>query len=167
MTGNCRYGPGTAYLIAGVAIHEDEIAAVDGRTVVFSGAWYWIQLEGVAYHCWVHASTVTVNGDPNKLTYMMANVPTNPSVSGPSNVNASRNGNNVTVTWNAAPPAVELGYLIEARVCLDGYLYDVAYNTTATSYTLRDDTGCSNKSFGTLRVFNKLGYSTAVTIPWP
>ncbi|MCJ7625970.1 MAG: hypothetical protein MUO76_20955, partial [Anaerolineaceae bacterium] len=102
-----------------------------------------------------------------KIPYLMANVPTNPSVSAPTNVNASRNGNNVTITWSPAPPALELGYLIEARVCLDGYLYDVANNTTATSYTLRDDSGCSSKSYGTLRVYNKLGYSTGVTIPWP
>jgi hypothetical protein len=167
MTGNCRWGPGTAYLIAGVAIHEDEIAAVEGRNIGLGGAWYWIQIEGVAYHCWVHSSTVTVNGDPNKLPYVVANVPTNASVSATTNVNASRNGNNVTITWSAAPPAVDLGYLIEAQVCIDGNLFNAAYDTTATSYTLRDDTDCSIKSNGTLRVFNKLGYSTAVTIPWP
>ena len=167
MTGNCRWGPSTEYRIAGVAIHEDEVASVEGRNIGLSGTWYWIQIEGVAYHCWVHASTVTVNGDPAKFPYLGANVPTNPSVAPPTNVSASRNGNNVTVTWSSAAPALELAYLIEAIVCLDGYLFNVPKETTATSYTLRDDSGCSSSSYGTLRVVNKLGYSNAVAIPWP
>ena len=167
MTANCRWGPGTAYLVSGVALHEDELATVDGRNNNLSGAWYWIQIEGTAYHCWVHSSTVTINGDPNTLPYIAASVPTTDSVPPPANVQATRSEDNVTITWNAAPSAPELGYLIEATVCIDGYRIGASYSTTATAYTLRDDGDCSKSSSGTLRTFNKLGYSNGVTIPWP
>jgi hypothetical protein len=93
---------------------------------------------------------------------------TNDSVSPPSGVHAQRNGNKVTVSWNAAPPAVDLGYLIETRLCTtDGYLWDFVFSTQATSYNLTDSTSCAGDSYGQVRVFNKLGYSTAVKIPWP
>jgi hypothetical protein len=82
-------------------------------------------------------------------------------------VRANRNGSQVIVSWNAAPPAVDLGYLIEARVCSGGYLMDVVFSTTNTSYTLTDETSCSGDSYGQVRVFNKLGYSTAVKVAWP
>ena len=85
----------------------------------------------------------------------------------PTGVNASRSGDNVVVSWAPAPPAVDLGYLIEAEICSGSYLYEVVYSTTGTSFTLPDKTGCSSKSSGVLRVFNKLGYSSAVKIPFP
>jgi len=71
------------------------------------------------------------------------------------------------VTWSAAAPAVDLGYLIEARICLGAYLWDVYYSTINTSYTIKDPPTCSGESYAQLRVFNKLGYSTAAKIPWP
>jgi hypothetical protein len=71
------------------------------------------------------------------------------------------------VTWSAAPPAVDLGYLIEARTCLGAYVWDVYYSTTNTSYAIKDPQTCRGESYGQRRVFDKLGYSAAGKINWP
>ncbi|MCH8339711.1 MAG: hypothetical protein IH858_12860, partial [Chloroflexi bacterium] len=92
---------------------------------------------------------------------------TNPSVAPPKGVSASRSGSSVTISWSPAQPSVELGYLIEARICSGGFPLDVAITTTSTSYTLSDATSCSAESYGQVRVQNKLGYSTAVKVSWP
>ena len=73
----------------------------------------------------------------------------------------------MTISWSAAPPSVELAYLIEARICSSGFPVDVVVVTTNTSYTLTDQTSCSADSYGQVRVQNKLGYSNAVSISWP
>jgi hypothetical protein len=132
-----------------------------------NATWLWVQPHDTTWNCWVSASAVPLDGDIATVRVVYPQLPTNPAVGPPSGVQATRNGDNVTVTWNAGPPAVDLGYLIEARICLGQYLSDVYYSTTSTSYTIKDPQTCSGESYGQLRVFNKLGYSTAVRIPWP
>ena len=140
----------------------------EARNQNSSGTWYWIIIKDVSYHCWVHDSTVELEGDPSTLFWMNAELPVNESVPAPTNVQASRSGNQVTVSWNPAPSAPELGYLLEGGVCVGGAgLANVAYSTSKTSITVKDDGGCSQGSFGTLRTSNKLGYSSPVRIPWP
>ncbi|OGO67289.1 MAG: hypothetical protein A2Z37_10005 [Chloroflexi bacterium RBG_19FT_COMBO_62_14] len=161
---NCRYGPSQAYLYAW-GLSEGDSALVKGKDA--NGTWLWVQPHDTTWNCWVSTSAVTLNGDLASVKVVYPQLLTNPAVGPPSGVNAARNGDNVTVTWSAAAPAVDLGYLIEARICLDTYLWDVYYSTTNTSYTIKDPPTCSGESYGQLRVFNKLGYSTAVKIPWP
>ncbi len=161
---NCRYGPSQAYLYAW-GLNEGDSAVVKGKDA--NGTWLWVQPHDTTWNCWVSTSAVTLNGDIASIKVVYPQLLTNPSVGPPSGVHATRSGDNVTVTWNAAPAAVDLGYLIEARICLGQYLWDVYYSTTNTSYTINDPQTCSGESYGQLRVFNKLGYSTAVRIPWP
>lgn len=161
---NCRYGPSQAYLYAW-GLSEGDSALVKGKNA--NSTWLWVQPHDTNWNCWVSTTAVTLSGDISTVKIVYPQVLTHPEVAPPSGVSASRNGNTVTVSWNAAPPAVDLGYLIEARICLGQYLWDVAYSTTSTSYNIQDPTTCQGDSYGQLRVFNKLGYSTAVTIPWP
>ncbi|MEW6717586.1 MAG: hypothetical protein AB1345_08790 [Chloroflexota bacterium] len=169
VTGNmnayCRWGPSTEYIGSGVILHEGETACVDGRN--YAGIWYWIQIENVDWHCWVTVSTVTLNGDPQAIKAVYTKVPTNAAVPSPTGVQATRQGNKVAISWNPAPPAIDLGYLVEAMVCLNGYIIDVAYSTQKTNMTLQDDQNCSGTSSGLLYVYNKLGYSAPISIPWP
>jgi hypothetical protein len=72
--------------------------------------------------------------------------------------------NSVTIHWNAAAPALQLGYLIEATVCSRGNLLSLVVSTINLSETLTDEKTCKSPSSGQVRVQNKLGYSTAVTI---
>lgn len=162
----CRWGPDTAYRSIGVDYLEaGESAVAEGRD--YDATWFWVRLEGLTYHCWVSAAVVTVNFEPKSLPYVPVNVPTNNKVPSPKGVSAVRSGNQVIISWSAAPSAPELEYLIEATLCFNGYQDDVAYSTTSTSMTLPDDQNCPQKSYGRLYVVNKLGYSQPVSIPWP
>jgi hypothetical protein len=165
MNAFCRWGPSTAYIGSGVILHEGETARVDGRN--YDSNWYWVQIEGVDWHCWVAASTVELNVDPSVIKPVYTKVPTNAAVPSPTGVTATRSGNQVIISWNAAPPALELGYLVEATVCYSGYMVEVANSTQNTTMTLQDDNNCSQASHGLVYVSNKLGYSAPVSIPWP
>jgi hypothetical protein len=161
---NCRYGPDKQYLYAW-DLHEGDTFEVKGKNA--TGEWLWGTPYDTVWTCWITAAFVELNVSIDDINVVYPALYTNPSVSPPSGVSAQRNGNKVTVSWSPAPPAIDLGYLIEARICLGAYPWDMVFSTTNTSYTINDPTSCSTASYGTLRVFNKLGYSTAVTIPWP
>ncbi len=161
---NCRYGPDSAYLYAW-GVNEGKTATLDGRN--YASTWFWVQPWDALFHCWVTASGATANVDPSTVPVVYPPLQTNPSVAPAKGVGANRSGSSVTISWSAAPPAVELAYLIEARICSGGFPVDVFYTTTSTSLTLTDQTSCSADSYGQVRVQNKLGYSTAVSISWP
>ena len=161
---NCRWGPNTVYLVAGL-FREGAVAQVDGRD--YGGNWLWIQMEGFSYHCWVATSAVIVTGDVDSVSLGPMDPPITSSVASATGVSASRDGNKVIVTWNAASPAVDLHYLVKANICNGTYVLEWVDVTTKTSYTLQDQSGCSGNSSAKLYVVNKLGYSSPVSIPWP
>jgi hypothetical protein len=140
---------------------------VHGQTLTLEGVWYWVQLPDIDYNCWVYNNTLAINGDPKDAKFVTTFVPVNDSVGSTGGITTARNGNKVSITWNAAPASVGLGYLVEGFICQNGLNWLAAFSTQATTITITDDQGCATKSSGTLRVFNKLGYSTAVNIPWP
>ena len=140
-------------------------AAIQGRNA--AGDWLWVQPTGTKFFCWVYASLVKVSVDIKSIPVENPALPTNPSVRPPSGVHATRSGSSVTISWNAAAPAVQLAYLIEALVCTNGLELEVVNTTTNTSMTLTDEKSCKYASSGQVRVQNKLGYSTAVKISWP
>jgi len=161
---SCLYGPNSAYLYI-YGLTPGASATIQGRDA--AGDWLWVQPTGTKLYCWVYASLVSVSVDIKSIPVENPPLPTNPSVRPPSSVHATRSGSSVTISWNAAAPAVQLGYLIEASVCSNGLVLGVVVTTTNTSLTLTDGTTCKYASSGQLRVQNKLGYSTAVNIPWP
>jgi hypothetical protein len=87
----------------------------------------------------------------------------------PSNVQATRDGDTVRVTWNKVNMTEDddRGYLIEATVCQDGHLIFMAVSTNDTFYEFTDEPGCSQSSNGLLYTVEKHGYTEPVTIPWP
>jgi hypothetical protein len=146
-------------------LSDGDTAQLDGRN--YAGTWLWVLPHDTDWHCWVSASFVIASVDITAVPVVYPSIYVNPSVPSPTSVKASRSDSSVTVSWNPAPPYVDLGYLIEARICNGTYLLDVFYSTANTSYTLSDKSGCSGDSYGQVRVFNKLGYSAPVKIPWP
>ncbi len=161
---NCRYGPDSAYLYAW-GVDEGRTATLDGRN--YASTWYWVQPWDAVFHCWVTASGATANVDPSTVPVVYPPLQTNSSIAPAKGVGANRSGSSVNISWSAAAPSVELAYLIEARICSGGFPVDVFFTTTSTSITLTDQTSCSADSYGQVRVQNKLGYSNAVSIPWP
>jgi sarcosine oxidase delta subunit len=93
----------------------------------------------------------------------------------PTNVVATRNGDQVTITWDSVYMTVDddRGYFIEAWVCQDGaYIWWTVGEGTLvdqyrTTYTVKDQAGCSMPSSGKLFTVEKHGYSSPVDIPWP
>ncbi|TET84395.1 MAG: hypothetical protein E3J37_03790, partial [Anaerolineales bacterium] len=124
---NCRYGPNKAYMYAW-GLSEGDTALLYGRN--YAGTWLWVQPHDTDWKCWVAASTVTASVEIDSLQVAYFQLYVNPSVPAPTGVGASRSNDNVTISWSAAPPAVGLGYLIEARVCTGTYLIDVVYSTS-------------------------------------
>ena len=158
---HCRYGPSVAFLHA-ADLYPGDIGTVRGRYEYSS--WLYIKFEKLDYFCWVAPSVVDVVGDVSNIL--------NKELDPPSNVNASRNGDEVTITWDQVQMTKDKdrGYLIIAFVCQDGlylwwtYSYPEQYNT---SYTVRDEPGCPLPSEGVIYTVEKHGFSKPATIPWP
>ncbi|MGD2026172.1 MAG: hypothetical protein PVI99_00030 [Anaerolineales bacterium] len=163
---HCRFGPGLAYLHATDLLTGDT-GEVHNRNA--DGSWLYIWVDKWGSRCWVSASVVDVEGDIFSVYAWMSPLPWT-TFSGPvTNVQASRQGSQVTVTWKGinVPEADKRGYLIEATLCFNGALADVAYHTDGTSFTLTDNNNCSGASHGLVYGVEKHGYTKPVEIPWP
>ena len=161
---NCRWGPNVAYLNAGL-LPAGASAAIDGRD--YAATWLWIQMEGIAYHCWVAASAVLLQGDVDSVPRVSIDPPINNAVPSASGVSASRNGSKVTITWSPSSPAVDLHYLVRANLCNGQYVIETIISTQNSAVTVQDKIDCPGSSSAQLFVVNKTGYAAPVTVPWP
>jgi len=145
MQAHCRYGPNKAYLHSHDLYPGDQ-AEVHNRN--HRGTWLWIKPENLDRHCWVSASVVEVEGDIFSVTVYYHPLPHTYDIVPPKNVQAKRDGDQVTVTW-------------------DDVLIPVVVHTYGLSYTFLDESGCSGSSSGVLYGVEKHGYTDPVPIPWP
>jgi hypothetical protein len=163
---HCRYGPGTAYLHA-ADLYAGDKGVVDGRNA--SGTWLWIQPANLERHCWVAASVVTVQCDVDSLPVVNSKLPYSNLYGPPQNVQTAREGNQVTIAWDALPFTVDddRGYMLQLTTCQGGRLVTETYHTDDTSITVTDETDCAQASHGILWGVEKHGYTQSVEIPWP
>lgn len=166
MQSNCRYGPGVAYLYAW-GMYTGDSATVWGRNA--SGTWLWIQPDKIKYQCWIATSLVDVTGDIFSVYVAPVRLPHSTLYGPPTGVTATREGNSVTVSWQAVNMTEDdnRGYMIEANLCQGGNLVWTAVATMDTSYTFTDESGCGEPSNGLLYTVEKHGYTDPVPIPWP
>jgi hypothetical protein len=166
MQANCRYGPGTAYLYAH-GLYEGDRGEVNGRN--YSGTWLWIKPENLDWHCWVAASVVEIEGDIGTVAVHRSSLPHSTLYGPPQNVQATRDGDRVVVSWNTVwmTEDDDRGYLIEATICQNGNLISVAVQTDRSAYEFSDEQNCSGASGGRIYTVEKHGYSDPVVIPWP
>jgi hypothetical protein len=168
---HCRYGPSVAYL------HAADLYPGDGGTVrgrfIYSN-WLYIKFDKLNYFCWVAPSVVDVVGDVATVAYKDLNLQSIGSnmYGPPGNVTAVRDGNNVTISWNKVKMTNDddRGYLLELFVCQDTFYKwwtDSYPDQDSTSYTVRDEAGCSQPSSGKLYTVEKHGFSEPAIIPWP
>lgn len=163
----CRYGPGTAYLFSH-QLNQDDHVLIDGRN--FAGTWLWVQPDNLDRHCWSAASNFDLIGDPMRAPVVQTTLPKSGFVNPPTGVEASRDGNIVTIDWDPAnyiPVEDRRGYLVELYVCQNGVYFWMAQQTDKEKFTVQDDQNCSQPSSGLLFIAEKHGYSEPVTIPWP
>ncbi|MDO9088132.1 MAG: fibronectin type III domain-containing protein [Anaerolineaceae bacterium] len=168
---HCRYGPSSAYLHA-ADLYPGDTGTVRGRYV--NSAWLHIKFDKLNYWCWVSPSVMDVSCDLNTVRYITPNLQSVGSnmYGPPQNVRASRNGDQVTISWDQMSMTEDddRGYFIEAWVCQNGaYLWwTVSFpNQYTTSYTVTDGEGCANPSSGEIYTVEKHGYSLPVRILWP
>lgn len=168
---HCRYGPSAAYLHA-ADLYAGDVGSVRGTA--FYSKWLYIKFEKLNYFCWVAPSVVDLVGDVSTLKKVEPNLQSIGSnmYGAPTNVQATRNGEEVTITWDQVEMTNDddRGYFIEAFVCQDTYYIwwtDDLPEQDMTSYTIKDEEGCATPSYGKLYTVEKHGYSYPVDIPWP
>ena len=168
---HCRYGPSAAYLHA-ADLYPGDKGTVRSRALYSN--WLYVQFDKITYSCWVAPSVVDVAGDVSKLEKFEPDLQRIGSnmYGPPPNVQASRSGDEVTITWDQVRMTADddRGYLIEAFVCQDGaYLWwtESFPEQDFTSYTVKDEAGCAATSWGRVYTVEKHGFSLPAEIPWP
>lgn len=168
---HCRYGPSVAYLHA-ADLYPGDTGTVRARYIY--SRWLYVKFDKLNYFCWVAPSVVDVVGDISTVGYKELNLQSIGSnqYGPPHNVQATRDGDRVTITWDQMVMTrdKDRGYLLELFVCQDGnYLWwtDSYPDQYSTSYTVRDEAGCSQPSSGRLYTVEKHGFSEPAIIPWP
>jgi hypothetical protein len=168
---HCRYGPSVAYLHA-ADLYPGDAGTVRGRYIYSN--WLYIKFDKLNYFCWVAPSVVDVVGDISTVAYAELHLQSIGSnmYGPPGNVAAVREGSRVTISWNMVEMTKDddRGYLLELFVCQDGnYLWwtDSYPDQDSTSYTVKDEAGCSQPSSGKLYTVEKHGFSEPAVIPWP
>lgn len=168
---HCRYGPSAAYLHA-ADLYPGDKGAVRYRAMYSN--WLYVQFEKITYSCWVAPSVVDVVGDVSTLQKFEPDLQRIGSnmYGPPQNVQASRNEDEVTITWDQIRMTADddRGYFFEGFVCQNGgYLWWTQDfpEQSITSFTIKDEAGCAAASYGKLYTVEKHGYSKPVDIPWP
>jgi hypothetical protein len=168
---HCRYGPSAAYLHA-ADLYPGDVGTVRGRFLY--SKWLFVKFDKIDYFCWVAPSVVDVVGDISKIKMTELNLQSIGSNQyGPPNIlSVVRDGNKVTVTWQQIEMTKDKdrGYFWELFVCQNGnYIWwtDSYPDQFTTSFTVKDEAGCSEPSSGLLYTVEKHGYSDPVKIPWP
>ena len=163
---HCRYGPGKAYLHA-ADLYKGDVGQVWNRN--YASTWLWVRFDKLNYACWVAASLLDILGDISTISTYFPPLPKSSLYTYPKKVIATRSGDQVIVTWEEVWMTEDdfRGYLIEAKICQNGYMIDVAVHAEKPSYTLLDEQNCEGQSKGRLYAVEKHGYTDPVPIPWP
>ncbi|MBC8503533.1 MAG: hypothetical protein ISR58_17995 [Anaerolineales bacterium] len=165
--GFCRYGPGKAYLYSHELNQGDPIL-VHGRNEY--GTWFWVQPHDLDRHCWAAASLFEIVGDAMDANVVETKLPKSTFVRLPEGVTASRDGNEVTISWSHAHYIAKedrRGYLIELWLCQGGAYFWTAYHTENNDLYVKDEAGCLLPSRSWVYIAEKHGYSDPVEVPWP
>jgi len=178
---SCRYGPGAVYLYR-TGLVKDQVVDVLGKADTAYGTWIRVQTRWEEpVRCWVNSGPQFVEipeGDvacldplyPEKAPLIIFNTDLFPK---PSNVSASRSGNQVFIQWQgydllpgdrpeASPP-----YLVETWTCQDGEFVFSPQGWEDTFASVRDDGGCGKAAYGYVYMAHVDGYIGPVIIPWP
>ena len=166
---NCRYGPGAPYLYK-YGVYPDTVLEIIGRTE--AGTWVVVRAIGGTNPCWVKADLIEIRGDVMAVAPMYLELPHSPYYGAMTKVSASRDGDEVTVSWGgiqlrAGDDSEQTPYVIEAWVCKDGVLVFTPVGSYGFSTRIADEPGCQAASHGRITAAEKHGYTAWVEIPWP
>ena len=166
---NCRYGPGAAYLYK-YGVYPGYYMDIIGRSE--TGAWVVVQAIGGNNPCWVKASLIDIEGEVMSTAPLSLPLPESPYYGPLTGVWADRSGDSVVISWDplvlrAGDDSLQYPYLVEAWLCVDGYLTFEPIGSWETMLTVQDEAGCTEPSHARIYGVEKHGYTAWVTIPWP
>jgi uncharacterized protein YraI len=170
---SCRYGPGSEYLYLD-AFKQDYPLTLLGQTG--GNNWVMVYDEGFG-NCWVNVNFLNIEGDFKTLPVAYpepVHIPMTSRYPPTTVISATRDGNNVTVTWLAVPvgpgdfeDAEMFIYIIEVWRCEGGQLIFDPLASNRETVTFVDEPGCVTASHGRVFVQEKHGYTRPAEIPWP
>lgn len=113
------------------------------------------------------ASVTEIDGDISNIATYSPPLPKSTLYRPPKDIVANRSGDQVVVIWEEVWMTEDdyRGYLIEAKVCRNGYLIDIAVHTNGISYTFLDEKVCEGQSKGVLYAVEKHGYTIQCLYP--
>ena len=172
---SCRFGPGGGYLLR-TTLFDGDAVEILGHMALNDNWWFLHTSAWPDFDCWVSQELVTLGGD-SALIFPIDDPhlvlpytwrPYDPL----KDVQASRNGNLVTVSWQsfgwlAGDQSYHDKYLVEVWICLGGEHVFRAYSTNASSIEFQDEQSCAEASRGRAFGSDKHGYTGWVSIPWP
>lgn len=166
---NCRYGPGAAYLYEW-GLFPDVRVDIVGRNDI--GTWAYVEPWTYFDRCWVKSDFLEIRGDLRDAPPYYSRLPFGELYNPPTNVRASRNGDEVVIAWDPVWMTTDddRGYLIETWLCRDGQLIFTPLQTRQyqeTTITVQDETGCQLPSGGRVYTAEKHGYTQWILIAWP
>jgi len=169
----CLYGPAKAFLWK-FDLSEGDKGYVGNRSP-FSN-WLWVKFDRWPDFCWVSPAVLDITGDVRTLAfkdYLKSMPMTNALYAAPTNVQAERKGDQVTVSWDEVwmTQDDDRGYFLDVWVCQNGnfvWVPTALPDQYHTEVTFDDEAGiCSQESGGKLYTVEKHGYPSPVDIPWP
>ena len=183
----CYFGPSSAYLWF-YGLNETSWMEVLGRSpgnpnIAPEDLYLFVQGVGGWNPCWVKAEYVRFNDgrsleEHTELPIISySSLPWSSLYRGTEYVTASRDGNQVSLLWNAVWMTEDdyRGYLIEAWLCRDGQLVftplahvpPLRQNTGTLGINVIDEPGCLQPSSARVYAVEKHGYTSFRVFPWP
>lgn len=168
----CHYGPGAPYLYK-YGVYKGSNLEIIRR--LEGGNYVEIQAIGGNNPCWVRMDYFKIRGDlANVQPVHMDDIrlPISPYYASPGGVSARRDGDIVTVFWNAlvlraGDDSEQTPYIVEAWVCQGGQMVFVPAGAYQAAVKITDEPGCASPSHAWFVAAEKHGYTRRVAVPWP
>jgi hypothetical protein len=171
----CLYGPNDFYLYK-TNLLAGSVMEVVGRNI--DALWINVQEVHGWNSCWIPVEAADMHGlNVSDLPVVTTMLPLTRYEYGPPAGYARRDGDEVTVYWNAVWISLDevRGYLIEAKTCQDGeFIQQMIFvrttfeeNVGTFSYKIRDEAGCEQASGVRIASVGKRGYTLFEKVIWP
>lgn len=169
---SCFYGPHKSYLYKYGLVGGSNLEII-GRNVDTN--YIEIRAIGGTNPCWMNSEWMNIKGDINvipPIDPLDVVLPQSPYYGPLTGVQAIRNNNIVTISWNilAISPgkdSLQYPYLVEAWLCQNRKLVFSPNGSWINTIDLEDQPGCMEPSHAKVYGVEKHGYTVPVEVPWP
>ncbi len=168
----CFYGPSKAYLYKYGLLGGNRLEIIG---ILRDTGYIEIRAIGGSNPCWMNMQFMDVQGDVNliqPIDPLDVVLPWSPYYNALDSVNATRQGDLVTISWSplnlrAGDDSEQEPYLVETWVCQNDVLVFIPFGVYETEVSVVDEPGCTQPSHGRVYGVEKHGYTLYLQIPWP